>query len=325
MNDTASDVGIQFSVIIPHYNSPMLLKKLLLTIPEDNDIEVIVVDDRSDQYPEETEEVIRYIAERKNAVFLRNETGPKGAGTCRNLGMEKAKGQWLLFADADDFFVENAFQAIRESINQEADLLFFTPCSVYLDTGEPAERTGRYERLVRAYMKDSSDSNETLLRYQFTPPWSKVYRRSMIRDNHVLFEETLVSNDIMFSMRAAYCAKRIAASERQIYCVTRSSGSLTTVHNKEWLHIRAQVFVESYCFLKGCLDPAAFESLEMTGMKWIWEAILGKYGFSELLYILKLYKKNHVRILLPKHMNVFADIHMLLHKLFRRSRENKHQ
>ncbi|MBQ5445892.1 MAG: glycosyltransferase family 2 protein, partial [Lachnospiraceae bacterium] len=88
-----------FSIIIPHYDIPDLLMRCLKSIPVSKEIQVIVVDDNSpeaDTYLEKYPELSRPYLE-----FIRTTKGG-GAGYARNIGLEHAKGEWLLFADADD-------------------------------------------------------------------------------------------------------------------------------------------------------------------------------------------------------------------------------
>lgn len=42
-------------------------------------------------------------------VEIYHNSKKKGAGTCRNIGLERARGKWLLFADSDDLFLDNFF------------------------------------------------------------------------------------------------------------------------------------------------------------------------------------------------------------------------
>ena len=98
--------SFKLSIIIPHYNTSDLLEKLLSTIPKDKNIEVIVIDDKSqDKHIEDIEDLKteeKYI----DFLFLKNQTLKKGAGTCRNIGLDHAQGEWVLFADADDYFAD---------------------------------------------------------------------------------------------------------------------------------------------------------------------------------------------------------------------------
>ena len=89
-----------YSIIIPHHNSPSLLQRLLNSIPERNDLEVIVVDDNSD------EEKRAYSSRSDVKILYIDKLQTRGAGKARNEGLAVAQGKWLLFADADDFYKE---------------------------------------------------------------------------------------------------------------------------------------------------------------------------------------------------------------------------
>lgn len=90
---------MKYSIIIPHFNDFKSLERLLNSIPSRDDIEIIVIDDKStDEYDLDSI--------KSKCIFLNNETPIKSAGTCRNIGLKIAKGKWLLFADSDDVFFE---------------------------------------------------------------------------------------------------------------------------------------------------------------------------------------------------------------------------
>src|SRR5699024_10534236 len=104
---------IKLTIIIPHYNSPVLLERLLKTIPQTKEIQVIVIDDNSDEIYKE-----KYLEIKKehniNIEYLCNYSNKKGAGSCRNIGLERVLGEWVLFADADDYFTEDFFEVIQK-------------------------------------------------------------------------------------------------------------------------------------------------------------------------------------------------------------------
>ena len=151
--------NILFSIIIAYYNTADTLIKLLDSIPHDPDIEVIVVDDRSTEN-KEAFDAIKEKEQSDNRIFLENTGTGKGCGAARNVGLRKASGKWLLFADADDYFLEGAFDEQRSHSESEADQIFFSPVSINVVTGEPAKRHVFYENLIRKYLSDPSDQNE---------------------------------------------------------------------------------------------------------------------------------------------------------------------
>ena len=91
-----------FSIIIPHYNTSGLLQRLLDTIPTRDDTEIIVVDDASRQDELKTVRQCCGNRTRQARLLCRDTNG--GGGAARNDAMRAARGRWLMFADADDYF-----------------------------------------------------------------------------------------------------------------------------------------------------------------------------------------------------------------------------
>lgn len=211
---------IDLTIIIPHYNVPDLLEKLIKSIPDSREIQVIVVDDNSDK---QKEKLVRVEALYKERVeFYINSTGIKSAGSCRNIGLEHAKGKWILFADADDYFLPNMYDVVKSYFETNYDIIFFTPTSVVVETGEVSNRHLKCERVIRNYLRIPSEVNAIALKaVQTEQPWSKLIRRELIEKYNVRFSQSLHWNDILFSTIIGYHSKEIYASEEKIYCITK--------------------------------------------------------------------------------------------------------
>ena len=210
-----------FSIIIPHKEIPDLLMRCLKSIPVSEDIQVIVVDDNSadaDTYLERFPELSRPYLE-----FIRTKTGG-GAGYARNIGLDHAKGKWLLFADADDFFVGNMYDIINTHVDSDADVIYFQKRAVYSDDiNRKSPRSGYLDRIMDIYLKTG---DELPVRTRHHVPWGKMIRKSLIENHRIRFEEIKYSNDILFSVHVGCLAKKIEAIDTVLYVVTSREGSL---------------------------------------------------------------------------------------------------
>lgn len=211
---------VKYSIIIPYYNDLDKLKRLLLSIPTKEEIQVIVVDDNSN-FNERADTIA---SDFSSVNFYLNYSGKKGAGASRNIGLKYAKGKWILFADADDYFLEGAFEKVDAYLNSDNDIVYFTPTSIYEDTGEVARRHINYKELIKTYELGKKED----IRYKFYVPWSKMVRRELVDKYKICFDEVIAGNDVNFSLKIGYFSKKIAVSLEEIYCVTMSKGSLTT-------------------------------------------------------------------------------------------------
>lgn len=282
-----------FTIIIPHYNSTQSLIKLIMSIPSNDSIQVIVVDDKSQQ---DTSAAERLILSR-GGLFLHNTTVRKGAGTCRNLGLPLAKGKWLIFADADDYFLDNAFDIMQEHADSEADIVYFAPISKYLGTDRIAKRHIEYEKMVNAYINLRDEYSEAILRYKFMAPWSRMIRNQFVQNEKITFEEVPAANDVMFSMQTAFLADRIEAYSDQIYCITQSEGTLTTKQNETNYWSRVEVFARRYKYMQEHLDIQRFGYVFPMGIRMIINAMKSGYNMRFLIRIYRYFKEKHVKMI----------------------------
>jgi len=300
---------IKYTIIIPHFNSPDSLSRLLSTIPKTPEVQVIVIDDNSTADREKLDSVI---SGDNRCEFYVNSTGIQSAGACRNTGLSYMKGEWVLFADADDYFTDNFYEYLENYYNDPSDVIYFTPKSINISTMKESSRHVLYAGIVKKYLKKPSDKNEINLRYRFGVVWSKMIRREIIIQNNIEFETVSASNDIMFSTRLGQCIKTFQASEKVIYCVTKSTDTLTTTIKEVNLDTRIDVLIRRYEFYRKNLTEKELRQLEVTGELMLFEAFMG-FGIKKFFDVIKLLKKNKVKLfavsLFNLHMStvVFMD------------------
>ena len=236
-----------FSIIIPHKDIPDLLMRCLRSIPVSEDIQVIVVDDNSpdadtylERYPELSRPYLEYIRTTKGG----------GAGYARNVGLKYAKGKWLLFADADDFFVNNMYDIISAHVESDADVIYFQKQAVYSDDINRKSPRDRFiDTIMDIYLKTG---DELPVRTRYHVPWAKMIKRCMVEKYNIRFEEIMYSNDVLFSTYVGFYAKKIEAVDTVLYVITAREGSLSAPSSKPKpgeLRIRADVAFRRDCFL----------------------------------------------------------------------------
>jgi glycosyltransferase involved in cell wall biosynthesis len=237
----------QFSIIIPHFDIPGLLMRCLKSIPVSEDIQVIVVDDNSpdsdtylERYPELSRPYLEFIRAPKNG----------GAGYARNVGLDHAKGKWLLFADADDFYVDNMYDIISMHVESDDDVIYFQKQSVYSDDiNRISPRSGYIDKIMDMYLKTG---DELPVRTRYYAPWAKMIKRCLVEKYDIRFEEIMYSNDVLFSTYVGFYAKKIEAVDTVLYVITAREGSLSAPSSKPKpgeLRIRADVAFRRDCFL----------------------------------------------------------------------------
>ncbi len=239
---------IKYSIIIPHYDAPVLLERLLNTIPERKDIQIIVADDCS---PGCETYLQKYPFLKRNNVEFHITDRNGGGGYARNEGLKHARGKWLLFADADDLFVNGFDATLDKYYHAEEDIVFFQIKSVFSDdlsrhSDRDASRTAMLNRYIRT-------NDDKILRYHFIEPWAKMIRRDLVVSHNVMFDETKVANDYFFSIQTGFYAGKVRMADTCIYILTQSEHSVSiggwgdTRYNQR---IRLEVILRSQSFLQ---------------------------------------------------------------------------
>lgn len=179
------------SVIIPIFNRFYLVEKSIESVINQNylNYEIIVVDDFS------TDGIFSYNHEKLNIYRLNQNNGP---GVCRQFGLEKSKGEYVLFLDSDDI-LESDF--LRLSIQRHIDLnnsVCFTYChSCILNTENTWNNTDKeYKTIFPTLLKGRQWPTAALLwNKKFLPNWNN-YRSW--EDYDIEFRAALNCNKIGF-------------------------------------------------------------------------------------------------------------------------------
>lgn len=212
---------INYTIVIPHYNIPHLLSRCIDSIPEQEDIQIIVVDDCS-PHAEEYNRIVPELS-RPYVEFYSTPIGGS-AGRARNIGIEHAMGTWITFLDADDLFVGNVGFILDKYKDRKEDVMYFPAISVFSDDLSIQSDRNIFDYNFKVYFKTG---DERALRLEFDAPWGKFVKKSLIDNYHIRFDEVRYSNDTFFSAAIGVFADQIFVSKEVLYVVTERAHSLT--------------------------------------------------------------------------------------------------
>lgn len=276
----------KYTIIIPHKNSPHLLSRCLDSIPQREDLHIIVVDDNSDS---SKVDFYRFPGTERRDVTVIYDKEAKGAGHARNRGLELLDSKWVLFADCDDFFTENLNAIFDEYLDCSDEIVHFDVDSVYSDTLEPCDRSSNYKgKFYKAINQRLTD----ILRYKMSVPWGKLISVDLIKRHNIWFDETYVSNDAMFSLLVGHYANNIGTDSKVLYIVTSSRTSLMTQTNSKNIWTRFNVALKINEFLKQHNKKAYHTNLfayiyyfKQTGVRDVIKACIMSFRHTPAIYI----------------------------------------
>ena len=220
------------SIIIPVYQVAACLRECLdsLLSQQDECWEAVCVYDRS---TDGSLAILEQYAARCSGITLVRGRG-KGLSAARNDGLDHARGEFVLFLDADDFYPPQALSRIRRHMERERpDILVFS-----------AEIYPRRPRAPMFYSNYLTTRNavycpfrpDALFRELGAKPfvWRNCFRMDFLRQNGLRFHEHLsVGEDQAFQMEAFPLARKILFTRERLYCYRWfREGSLQYVYDR---------------------------------------------------------------------------------------------
>lgn len=300
----------KLSIIIPHYNTPKLLDKMLSSIPKRDDVQVIVVDDNSEVG---VQELLALKSKYDNIELYTSHYCTHSTGLCRNIGIEHSKGRWIMFGDADDYYTDGWFRKIEPYFDTDYDLVYFLPTSIDLETGECGTRHEMYVSKIQEYANSPCKKSEMLLRYDVASVCLKMHSSRLIKGECIRFEENL-AEDTLFSVECGIKAKKVACLNEIIYCITQHHGSKTSNVSKELYDQRVKVKIRKcgmlYQVLPGEYLP--YIGLENAGLQILYSAFADGMGFRKVYEYTKLLKRENVPIINWRYFNPVALVSKLV-------------
>ncbi|MDY0302375.1 MAG: glycosyltransferase [Candidatus Moranbacteria bacterium] len=222
------------SVIIPTYNCEKYICRAIESVLEQDfdNIEIIIVDDAS---TDNTRNIIKKYYENNNEVKIIFQSENQKQGAARNSGLDKAKGKYIFFLDADDWIDRGCLKhlcSIAETYDSEV-----VACGV-----NKTWENGRKE-FYHGYSLSCDDFNESmnyLIDYKIgTIVWNKLYLRDFIERNKLRFIVPHWHEDVSFSFKAFFLCKSYISISKTYYNYFQRSNS--TINKKQTL-----LHLESY-------------------------------------------------------------------------------
>lgn len=237
---------IRVSVIIPVYNAEQYLRQTLdcLLVRNETQFEVICVDDGSTDH---SLEILREYEAKDSRVRVVTQANA-GAGAARNNGMQYARGEYLSFLDADDFFEPDMLRlAYDRAHTLETDITVFRCDQYYESTGQfaAARYTINDALLPPEQPFAGTDIAQDVFKAFVGWAWDKLFRADFVRANGLKFQEQRTSNDMLFVFSAIVKAERISTMNAVLAHHRRDSGSLSVTREKSW-----DCFYHALCALR---------------------------------------------------------------------------
>lgn len=257
-------MGVKVSVIVPVYNAKTYLDRCMQHLLSQtlSDIEIILVDDGS---TDDSLSICRtYAVNAKkigSAVIKVIHQSNQGPAAARNAGLFCAAGKWIAFVDPDDYVSPDYCRASYEyAETTDADIVMFDAVRekeplVLADDSMLVEEPDHIMNLRCAilypYMLRYSTNLHIKDQYQSThksdiaiaAPWNKLYKKSFLNDNNLIFPEQLKTlDDMTFNYLAFGCSPKVAYLHKKLYHYCFNRKSITNKYDPNRIKKDLEVF-----------------------------------------------------------------------------------
>lgn len=187
------------SVIIPVYKVEAYIEETIKSLIRQTykDFELLLIDDGS---PDRSAQIAESILSTSDIVFEIIHTENRGVSAARNLGLEKARGEYVIMIDGDDTVADDflsTYAALLSDFPQSE--VYSTSFTVYSD--ESIIKQPKLDDSIKRYSRDESLIAFYRRRPRFLLP-TLLLSREFINKNHLRFDEGVrYSEDVQFIWR----------------------------------------------------------------------------------------------------------------------------
>jgi glycosyltransferase involved in cell wall biosynthesis len=240
----------KISVIIPVYNVEKYLARCLNSIIKNTykNIEIILVNDGS---KDKSQEIIDKYKNKYGNIIKAKEQENKGPAEARNVGIEMASGEYLMFIDSDDFikedYIENYVKTLKEA---DYDLV-----------------AGGYHKWIDGKITYTiALQDEPWAKFMIMGPYTKLYKKSFLQENNIKFVKVNIGEDIYFNLQVNALAKKVKIIDYVGYYWYTNNESISNTMHKDIKNLEIDKMLNgSYDSLieKNAINPNNKELIEL--------------------------------------------------------------
>lgn len=214
---------MKFSIVTPVYNSFSYMEHYLRTVEKLSDeVEIVLVDDCStdDSY----EKLYEYKEKSPKRIKLLKMPRNGGPGLARNMGMEHASGDWIVFLDSDDSLCEDFFVRLDKVITERDPDCVIYDSELY---DQQNNRLNKEKRSVYGKPEGYFTAKEAIA-YSI-PGIRKCFKRALLRAEGIRFSAYRRAEDFLFytMLFSGNPDMKIYYTRQRLYRIHQREGSLS--------------------------------------------------------------------------------------------------
>lgn len=229
------------SIIIPTYNNEEHIEQAINSCFDSDfdNLEVIVINDAS---TDGAAAKLELLAEKhKGKIKTSHSEINIGPGPARNIGLEQAKGEYIMFLDGDDWFEPDAVKIVAEKLKEvEPDVLMFNHQRVWENGIQAPNLPNKYVTLKMKEQDISKPITRNKILKNLHCPCNKAYKTIFLKEKCKEFEPGYYE-DFSWSIHTVINAENIAFTPSIIFNYRQRNGSITRSNSTKHFDIFKQI------------------------------------------------------------------------------------
>lgn len=279
------------SIVVPVYKVEEYIEKCVNSLLDQTykNIEIILVNDGS---PDKCPDICDMYSEEYSQIkVIHKENG--GLSDARNVGLNAANGEYVMFVDSDDYIDLNTCELFLDTIgSSKPDIVVGN--AKRIEGTSITEMKHKYETQGRMVTGEEYLKEELKSQTMYMPVWLNLYRRSFLKENNLEFKVGILHEDEQFTPRAFLKAKSVIGTDILFYNYLIRDGSITMQKDlsRNAVHLIQTCYELEYIYKKVADD-------ELRAM--LYDNLITKYLYA--FQIGRLYRSEYRELIRKDFMN----------------------
>lgn len=219
---------MRISIIVPIYNVEKYLRRCIENLINQTykNIEIILIDDGSSDNCHAICDEYQKIDNRIKVIHKINE----GLSVARNVGMQIATGEYILFVDSDDYIELNTCSKFENVLNNiKPEIIVGNAIKVENNIKKLIKHTSENFKIIsgKEYLKKELKNNSMEMIV-----WLNLYKKEFLLNNNLFFKKGFLHEDEEFTPRVFLKAKTVLPVDIVFYNYLIRESSIMTSKNK---------------------------------------------------------------------------------------------
>lgn len=233
------NMDVKVSAIVPVYNTEKFLEKCIRSIMSQTlkEIEIICINDGS---TDNSLEILKKLQKEDNRIIIIDKKN-EGVSKARNIGIERARGEFLSFIDSDDWIEKEYYEiCYKELIRTNSDIII---TDFFSEKFNGTELVYKKDIVGMENIKKIEYIEAIILVNVVGALWNKIIRKKILEKNNIRFQEGLmVGEDIYFLIQISNVADKIIKLNKAFLHYVQHDNNTIKIKKIEYMYNFYEVY-----------------------------------------------------------------------------------